>query len=668
VNSPNKGKGMAIKTVAEDTGIAVTMDLEGQHNPKDLSKLVAPILKGEAETGNGSRYLNGNAIDTSVHKGLGQVLIDKVTMNICIQKYDRFINVYLMFVSTFIFRLLFIFNGFETTDFGYHMTHQVFSFTSSPEMKYIEPMIFLTDFVGGMWLSIIGHPSVLWARLGGVLLGALNAAIVFSILENYFEKRKVFFVIFIFSLFTLIYPSYIHYYTFPAFLINLELWVFNKVISSKDNHKKRETYSLFLGFITVPIILSRVPLLLIFIIPVFFVFYYYLREEDGSYLKKIAIPTLKGIFLSIIFFGLFYWCLGILDKYFLDVFEKIFDSATGNTSKLHTHTMEYLFKLYILQYTELIIVSAMSFFGMYILLIIKEKTGRKTFYVLTLLMIFSIIGYIISLQKYLYLGHFALFIIECVSGIIGALAILYFTFNKTKNENIDLLLLSSLTFMIIITIGSDNGILYSVHGMWLTLPLVLLCTYKIIPDIKNTRISSMLSLVTLFLIFSMSIISIFSNVIVVTREENSKCLDLNTEFSDPSLKGIYSTSSKVKVVDELISQIKKYSDKNDKILIVSDNPVFYYLTETKPAFGGPYVSVNDLDEVKRKQRELENKKELPKLFIYGKVDITRKGWPNDTPLVDSGKIRYLKTQYVNSLNYSILWENEAFVIYGRPSM
>ena len=39
--------------------IIVTMDSDGQHNPADIPKLVAPIIEGNADIVNGSRYLNG---------------------------------------------------------------------------------------------------------------------------------------------------------------------------------------------------------------------------------------------------------------------------------------------------------------------------------------------------------------------------------------------------------------------------------------------------------------------------------------------------------------------------------------------------------------------------------------------------------------------------------
>ena len=83
VHSLNRGKGMAFKTgfaAAEGADIIVTMDSDGQHNPADIPKLVAPILEGVADIVNGSRYLNGRATDTPTYRRIGQIVLDKVTI------------------------------------------------------------------------------------------------------------------------------------------------------------------------------------------------------------------------------------------------------------------------------------------------------------------------------------------------------------------------------------------------------------------------------------------------------------------------------------------------------------------------------------------------------------------------------------------------------------
>jgi glycosyltransferase involved in cell wall biosynthesis len=84
VHEVNKGKGGALKTgfktaVTLSADIIVTMDSDGQHNPAEIPKLVAPIIEGEAEMVNGSRYLNGLEKSTPVYRRIGQTILDKFT-------------------------------------------------------------------------------------------------------------------------------------------------------------------------------------------------------------------------------------------------------------------------------------------------------------------------------------------------------------------------------------------------------------------------------------------------------------------------------------------------------------------------------------------------------------------------------------------------------------
>ncbi len=78
----NRGKGAALKTGFESLNsdtVIVTIDTDGQHNPSDIPRLVAPILAGQADMVNGSRYLNGNKKDTPLYRRLGQKVLDLFT-------------------------------------------------------------------------------------------------------------------------------------------------------------------------------------------------------------------------------------------------------------------------------------------------------------------------------------------------------------------------------------------------------------------------------------------------------------------------------------------------------------------------------------------------------------------------------------------------------------
>lgn len=78
----NKGKGAALKTGFKSVNgqdIIITMDSDGQHNPEDIPKLINPILNGEADIVNGSRYINGSDEETPFYRRIGQKILDKAT-------------------------------------------------------------------------------------------------------------------------------------------------------------------------------------------------------------------------------------------------------------------------------------------------------------------------------------------------------------------------------------------------------------------------------------------------------------------------------------------------------------------------------------------------------------------------------------------------------------
>lgn len=78
----NMGKGAALRTGFESLNgetVIVTIDADGQHDPSDIPRIVEPILKGEADMVNGSRYINGNKKDTPFYRRIGQIVLDKAT-------------------------------------------------------------------------------------------------------------------------------------------------------------------------------------------------------------------------------------------------------------------------------------------------------------------------------------------------------------------------------------------------------------------------------------------------------------------------------------------------------------------------------------------------------------------------------------------------------------
>lgn len=77
----NLGKGAALKTGfhATDADVIVTLDADGQHDPAEIPKLMEPIIRGEADIVNGSRYLHGSDENTPRYRRVGQKILDTAT-------------------------------------------------------------------------------------------------------------------------------------------------------------------------------------------------------------------------------------------------------------------------------------------------------------------------------------------------------------------------------------------------------------------------------------------------------------------------------------------------------------------------------------------------------------------------------------------------------------
>lgn len=80
----NKGKGAGIRSAFEyakkaGAGVLVLLDGDGQHNPDEIPLLVEPILKGEVDMVNGSRFLEKSNKGIPRYRRIGQEVLTTAT-------------------------------------------------------------------------------------------------------------------------------------------------------------------------------------------------------------------------------------------------------------------------------------------------------------------------------------------------------------------------------------------------------------------------------------------------------------------------------------------------------------------------------------------------------------------------------------------------------------
>lgn len=223
--------------------------------------------------------------------------------------------------------------------------------------------------------------------------------------------------------------------------------------------------------------------------------------------------------------------------------------------------------------------------------------------------------------------------------------------------------------MVINPIGSTQGIFKSCYAFWLVLPLSLLCVKDLGKRTENAFIKYLSSFIPVILLL-MLILAIFFHGVNVYRDDPNR-LHLTSSFRSPQLIGTYSSADRVKVTDELMSVIENQTTPGDYLLMINSMPMFYYLTQTRPALKNPWLSPSPNALIIALEEEREQKGEnQPKLFIYSKINTRDKNWPHSTPgeiyPEDVQNLNYLKERYIEHLNYTLLWENNAFAVYKEP--
>ena len=526
-------------------------------------------------------------------------------------------------------------------------------------------MIFLTDFFGGMWLNIIQGPSLVWARTGGVLLYSLNAVLVYSILSSYFPGRRAFMAVLVCSLLATIRPgiNIIDYYTFPAFLLNMMVWLIHKRLQAPTRTTSAHLYEFLIGFLAVPIVLGRMSLVLLLIWPVVMLLYHLLTRVHADRLARAVVLSLSGCACSCMVFGLLYWRLGLFDGGFLNLLPGTTSTIAADVA---THSARRLVSVYWRHALIMAELTGWLIFGLYILSTIGRRFSQTTADILIVILPLAYAAYLFMQGGDA--DRIAYGAIMAAAGCTAVILLAALLMGDDHHGGLAYLVISGLTVMIITPLGAGSGFTKISHGMWLSLPLAVLCLEKMHGLMRNDRLSAMFSHTgaMLVLVVVSSLAFQFTNIY---RDDGNR-LHLTRSFSHPSLACIHSTPGRVQVVDQLIAAIERNAEKDDEILLAGSLPLFYYLTGTRAALHNPWVIADSPGNVKKRQQRLIEEDRLPKLFIHAKVDTRgERNWPDtsvDCYEGDREKLDYLKDEYIRRLRYELLWENRAFAVYGMP--
>lgn len=141
----------------------------------------------------------------------------------------------------------------------------------------------------------------------------------------------------------------------------------------------------------------------------------------------------------------------------------------------------------------------------------------------------------------------------------------------------------------------------------------------------------------------------------------------------PGLRGIHTTAARATTVDELIAALTPVVEEGDYLLAFSDIPMVHYLTRARPYILTSWPRLYDsLRNFTDRMEDAEHQLGLPSAVVMHKMEM-RSPWPtNTTPTyLQPGSTENRLPDHYSYMNawlsartYELAWENEVFMVYS----
>ena len=552
-------------------------------------------------------------------------------------------------LAVFAVSLVQSFHNVDLGDTGNHLINQRF-LVREGVIPGPAGLTLLSDVAGGLWCACAAGPSLCWAMVGGAVLSGLNAALAYSVLGDHFPRRLTFAIVLLSSLLIVAlqyYPNFIHYYTFPAFLLNCLLFALNKLLCGAPTRPVTLLWAAAVGAFYVLLVLARLPIIVLCIGLPFLVVWMASRRGTRSARYGAPIALLSGLALTVLLSWLAMASLGLFGQYL------------GSIRMALCSDLDYHFNS-----------SPVGILSKYLARGPKALAGGATFVIL-----FYFVG-AASRRCGAYVGSF---LIVCISllllflkadGLYSGLArfreftfgvVLVLVFGTIAHQwrrrpELCMLLLSGVFCMLALNLGTYMGFQPITFGMWIPLPGAILgslvvarkCRWLPLRHIPSLKPCVFASMAVLFIA-----VESIPWMEEWRRNNSSNCWAC---FQSDGLRGMFGEYHDVQTIDGAIAELRTLVKKGDVVLCYNHAALLCWLTETRCFFSVPclYLDNDSPNRIRKEWEDAEAKGYRARVLILA----NRSRFPE----VDR-VICFLKSRYVMQQNYKMAFRNEWCEIY-----
>ena len=247
-------------------------------------------------------------------------------------------------------------------------------------------------------------------------------------------------------------------------------------------------------------------------------------------------------------------------------------------------------------------------------------------------------------------------------------AVLGFRYWRVRGAEDRLVTLLAAMILAITPLGSGNGMINAIFGMWLAIPLAVMTLVDEVaaaaPRPWYRRAALVICVVTCT---SLTLLAL-DNVAVAAYRDSADRARMTATIDHPYLRGVLTTPERAMVVAELLGALPDYVAPGDPMLLHGDCALLHLLSGTRPLLGSTWTGVYNPRMFHQKLRDFEQSNTAPPVILLSKGSCRAREWPVRRAITQTGEqTRRDLAAYMGRNGYRLRWQNYFFEIWTPAS-
>lgn len=632
-------------------------------------------------------------------------VIDRFLHNSAATGFTRSGGALLAVAVLAIYPLLFLVQGIDFTDMGFNLSNQ-WLLLEDPGSYVHGHLFYLANFLGGLWLSISKPLGLLGAKLGWAVVIYITLYAAYRTLEQAGGRAGLLAGLVIALLWnTRIGTTWISYNSLTALFFTLAAFFLVRGLT-----REGAGAVLVAGALLGAAPFVRFPNVLAFALVVVIPLYAHLAEHSRAWTLQFSARFVLGYVGGAAAVLLLMLALGHLPLYWESLSAR-FAASVSDAS--YDYSSAKLIGRLLQDYRQLLYVSAIAL--PVLLLVARALTSRWYWqlagFVGVALLWYAWLGYaLIGPQWFLaelLLVVFALALIfwmrrttdesglQALPFVIGTgillvlayfftriqwawlvpgllYAVLGFRYWRVSRADDRLVTVLAALILAITPLGSGNGMINAVFGMWLAIPLAFVTLFDE-ARAAASRPWYRRGAVVICAVASLSLTLVaLDNARTAAYRDSSDRKRMTARIDDPFLRGVLTTPERALVVGELMRELPNYVAPGDPMLLHGDCSLLHLLSRTRPVLGSTWTGVYNARMFNEKLLSFEQNESTRPVILLSKGSCRAREWPVTQGVTRTGaQTRRDLFAFMGRHAYRLRWQNAFFEIWitapGTPA-